>query len=374
MNDTESNKSSLFGDGYVPFDSYTFQLILHPIALCICVPLNLLVGYILLFDKELHTARNTIWIGIISSNLAAFFVLSLQHFIFYQQNYVACQLFTFLAGKPYVLLLVNLLLATFDRFIYTKWPLFHRIHVTVFRVAATQLFCSVTIFLVLSYDHITGAKPIRCGLDVQHGKRFSSVFAALTTFCIVAKVIVYFMARRENESCDQDGVVIRKIKTCELKLQQPNSQASGMVRELSRSSLRMYHGSRRFRQLECNATMTLVASLVPIILMVSLSGLFLLSQSIYRHSSMKAKLFPLHCSSVKLLFSISASTCWSTCFSVKNSGEPLVRSTENRRVTLAKSCVKICNHYCHNCLQRFVVKIICLSSSQTVWRIFRILI
>ena len=107
MNDTEANKS-LFDDGYIPFESYIFQLILHPIALFICVPLNLLVGYILLFDKELHTARNTIWLGIVASNLVAFFVLSLQHFIFYQQNYVVCKLFNFLAPKPYVLLLVNL--------------------------------------------------------------------------------------------------------------------------------------------------------------------------------------------------------------------------------------------------------------------------
>ena len=40
-------------------------------------------------------------------------------------------------------LLVNLLLATCDRFIYTKWSLFHKIHVTVFRVVAAQLLCSV---------------------------------------------------------------------------------------------------------------------------------------------------------------------------------------------------------------------------------------
>ena len=291
MNVTEAYKSSLFDNGYIPFGFYTFQLILHPIALFICVPLNLLVGYILLFDKELRTARNAIWLGIVASNLASFVVLSLQHFIFYQQNYVACKLFTFLAGKPYVLLLVNLLLATFDRFIYTKWPLYHRIHVSVFRVVATQLFCSVTIFLIVSYDHITGAKPLRCGLDFQDVKRFSRVFVALTTLGIVAKLIVYFMARNKNEFCDQGGVVMRKIKTCELRLQQPSSQASGMVRELSRSSLRMYRGSRKFRQLDWNATMTLVASLVPIILMVSLSGIFLLGHSIYRYFANENDIF-----------------------------------------------------------------------------------
>ena len=122
MNDTEFNKTSLFGEDADSFELYTFQLILHPIALCICVPLNLFVGYVLLSDKELHNARNAIWLGVVASNLAAFFMDSLQQFVFYRRSYAACQVFSFLAGKPYVVLLVNLLLATCDRFIYTSLP------------------------------------------------------------------------------------------------------------------------------------------------------------------------------------------------------------------------------------------------------------
>jgi hypothetical protein len=155
MNDSWNNET-LFGEDVDSFELYTFQLILHPIALCICVPLNLLVGYVLLSDKELHNTRNAIWLGVIASNLAAFFMDSLQQFVYYRRSYVACQLFSFLAGKPYVVLLVNLLLATCDRFIYTKWSLFHKIHVTVFRVVAAQLLCSVAIFLAVSYDQVIG--------------------------------------------------------------------------------------------------------------------------------------------------------------------------------------------------------------------------
>jgi hypothetical protein len=104
----------------------------------------------------------------------------------------ACQLFSFLAGKPYVVLLFNLLLATCDRFIYTKWPLFHKIHITVFRVVAAQMLCSVAIFLAVSYDQVIELKQIRCG------KLFSKVLGALAELRIVTELIVYFMAREDN--------------------------------------------------------------------------------------------------------------------------------------------------------------------------------
>ena len=292
MNDTEFNKTSLFGEDADSFELHTFQLILHPIALCICVPLNLFVGYVLLSDKELHNARNAIWLGVIASNLAAFFMDSLQQFVFYRRSYAACQVFSFLAGKPYVVLLVNLLLATCDRFIYTKWPLFHKIHVTVFRVVAAQLLCSIAIVLVVSYDLLIEWKQIRCGFGVQDRKTRSRAFGLLATFCIVAKLIVYFMARKGNPSSEQNGVVMRRIRTIDLRAQQSRSRPSGMVRELSRTSLRVYRGSRQFRRMEWNATMTLVAGLVPMFLMALLSGLFFLSHSIYRYFFDECKSFP----------------------------------------------------------------------------------
>ena len=289
MNDTGSNETLLFNEGLVSLELCTFQKIWHPIVLCICVSLNLFVGYVLLSDKELHNARNAIWLGVVASNLAAFFMDSLQQFVSYRRSYAACQVFSFLAGKPYVVLLVNLLLATCDRFIYTKWSLFHKIHVTVFRVVAAQLLCSVAIFLAVSYDQI---EQIRCGLNVQTGKLFFRVFGSLTTLCIIAKLVVYFMVRKDNAHTERNGIVMRRIRTIDLRVQQSRSRPSGMVRELSRTSLRVYRGSRQFHRMEWNATMTLVAGLVPMFLMALLSGLFFLSHSIYRYFFDECKSFP----------------------------------------------------------------------------------
>jgi hypothetical protein len=92
-------------------------------------------------------------------------------------------------------------------------------------------------------------------LDPHGRKVFLRVFISLIVLCIVAKLIVYFMARKDNASTEQNGVVMRRIRTSELKTHQPHSQASGMVREMT--SLRVYRGSRQFRRMEWNATMTL---------------------------------------------------------------------------------------------------------------------
>ena len=65
MNDTGSNETWLFDEGLVSLELYTFQMIWHPIVFSVCIPLNLFVGYVLLFDKELHNARNAIWLDIV---------------------------------------------------------------------------------------------------------------------------------------------------------------------------------------------------------------------------------------------------------------------------------------------------------------------
>ena len=281
MNDSEleANETNLFEEGYIPFRVYTYQLILYPMAFCIFVPLNLFVAFVLLTDKTLHNARNAIWLGVIASNLTVFFMASLKYFIFYQQSYIACQLHSFVFGKPYTILLVNLLLATCDRFIYTRWPLFHQVHVTVTRVVIAQFLCSVSAFLALSTKQFVEVTPFRCGTDPQTGKVLAGATGTLTLLCIVAKLVVYFMAKKDMVARNQHGVVLRQIRTANLKR---NPEGGGIIREISRPSLRVHHAGREFRRMERNATMTLVASLIPMSLFVSLTCLYVLSQMICR--------------------------------------------------------------------------------------------
>ena len=280
MNDTGdgTTESIALEDGLIRLKVYTFQLILHPIALTICAPLNLFVAYVLLTDKELHNARNAIWLGIVVSNLGMLCIGVFQNYA--HHNEVACQFFSLIFGKAYVVLHINLLLATLDRFVYTRWPLFHQSHVTVFRVVAVQFLCSVGFFLGLNFKYLNGMTPIRCGLDPENAKWMLGTITVLSFLCIVAKLVVYFLAKEDSATREQHGVVIREIQTQKL---DEHSQGSGFVRELSRPSLRVHGGTSKNRLMERNATMTLVANLVPMSLLVSLSYLYLLSQVICKH-------------------------------------------------------------------------------------------
>ena len=198
MNDTdfEENVTDLIREG-LSFQLDTFQLVLHPIVICISVPLNLFVGYVLLSDKQLHNVRNSIWCGIVASNFKNLFTASLQQFFIYKKSYAACQLLTVLFIS-YIVLLIHMLLATLERFVYTRWPLFHQVHVTVWRVATAQICLSVGFFLGLSIPFVSGMRPIRCGLGPQNGEMLKSVVCALFIVCVVAKLLLYLTATKSR--------------------------------------------------------------------------------------------------------------------------------------------------------------------------------
>ena len=259
-----ADEINVYDQDLIPLSLYPYQTILHPIVLCICIPMNLLVGYVLLSNQKLHNARNAIWLGIIASNLSVFTINLLHYLSFLHRHYVICQIISFFYDKPYIVLLINMLLATLDRFVYTRWPLFHLRHVTVCRVVSIQFCGSLAALLGLSYEGLSGIRPIRCGLDAQRGKELAAVVGVLAVSCIVAKLIVYFMAFK-NHVIKKRGshVVIREF-----------------ILDLDRPPLRAHQDRRTLRRMELNATMSLVANLVPMILIVSSSGLYVLCLSV----------------------------------------------------------------------------------------------
>jgi Serpentine type 7TM GPCR chemoreceptor Srsx len=206
-------------------------------------------------------------LAIIASNLTIISATFLQHFIVFRQSYVACQLFPAAMGKPYPVLLINMLLATLDRFIYTKWPLLHKTHVTVWCALVVPFCCSVGALLGLIYNFLSGVTPFRCGLDPKTGKIFTIAIGTLAVSCILAKLFVYFVAKKAS---NRHIIVDKEIEFTDLNSQEPD--------ERNQKTLGVHCNGHRTRQMELNATMTLVANLIPIILIVSLSCLYLLSQ------------------------------------------------------------------------------------------------
>ena len=148
-----------------------------------------------------------------------------------------------------ILLLINMLLATLDRFIYTKWPLFHQVHVTVWRVMAVQFCCSLGAFLGFSYNFLSGITPFRCG---RNGKLLITAIGTLAVMCILAKLVVYFMATKANR---RRFITDKEIELNDLSSQKPNRR--------HQKTLRVHCRGRRTHQMELNAAMTLVANLIP---------------------------------------------------------------------------------------------------------------
>jgi hypothetical protein len=272
MNDTEfeANVTGLIEK--LSFKLDTFQLVLHPIIICTNVPLNLFVGYVLLSDKQLRNVRNSIWFGIVASNLKTFFMALLQQFLIYKKSYAACQLFTVLFSKPNIVLLIHMLLATLERFIYVGWPLFHQVHVTAWRVATAQICLSLGFFLGLSIPFVSGMRPIRCGSSPQNVEMLKSVVGALVIMCIVAKLFLYLVATKVR---NRQIIPANAIKMADLSNQKPE--------EPSHKILRVHRNGRRTRQMERDSTMTLAANLIPMIVIVSLHFIHLLIQVICRH-------------------------------------------------------------------------------------------
>ena len=273
MNDTdfEENGTDLTRKG-LSFQLDTFQLVLHPIVICISVPLNLFVGYVLLSDKQLHNVRNSIWCGIVASNFKNLFTASLQQFFIYKKSYTACRLLTVLFSKAYIVLLIHMLLATLERFVYTRWPLFHQVHVTVWRVATAQICLSVGFFLGLSISFVSGMRPIRCGLGPQNGEMLKSFVCALVIVCIVAKLLLYLTATKLR---NRQIIAANAIKMADLRNQNPEGQRH--------KTPRAHRNGRRIRQMERDATVTQVANLIPMIVIVSFYCIYLLIQVICKH-------------------------------------------------------------------------------------------
>jgi hypothetical protein len=109
--------------------------------------------------------------------------------------------------------------------------------------------------------------PFRCGLDPKNIKMFTTAVVS----CILAKLVVYFMATKSN---NRHITVDKEIELTDVRSRKPGEQNQ---KTLSESPLQRPQNPPK---MQLNATMTLVANLIPMILVVSLSRLHLLGRLI----------------------------------------------------------------------------------------------
>ena len=245
------------------------------------IPLNLFVGGVLAFNSSLYRVRNAIWLGVIFSNLLTLFTGLLEFLEMAYPSQVNCKVLTVILGKPYMMVLVNTLLATCDRYIYTRWSSWHEKHVTLFRIVLIELLFSATVPVLLSTPYWAQLAPIRCGLDMRVSKHIIFFMLLITILCIVSKIVVYCQLKKQKTSAI-DGIVTREIP-----LNHRTDAAFDQQREISPESpgepsssredkpgpgikgpevavIVAHTDGRNIRQREMEATTCFVAGLVPL--------------------------------------------------------------------------------------------------------------
>ena len=263
MNETCSdNVTSIFDQSLIPFTLHPFQVTFRSAAFVIGVPLNLFVAWVIVSSRRLHYARNAIWLGVTLSNLLHLIPIPLEFLVSFQQSYAACQLLVVVAGKPYVILLINLLLATCDRFISTKWPLFHKKHVTVVRVTVIQVSSSIVTFLLLTVHLWAFNEPIQCSFKPWVLKLNLALISIFTLLCVIAKLVVYITVKEtpdDQQAPSNDGQVEAVVRF--------------RIAPLRITVCRM----------ERNATMTMVFGLIPLCLSTVLMYVYFFCRFVCHH-------------------------------------------------------------------------------------------
>ena len=237
----------------------TFQIVSHCICILIGTLVNVFVAFILLSHRRLYNARNTIWLGVTFSNLLTLVMAFLELLAVCWSSEVACSIYTVMVGKPYTLVLVNTLLAAFDRYLYVTDSIKHKKYVTVGRVIAVELTCSLAIFLLMTMSFWTMDMPLGCGYNYHVDSWTPRIMLALNILCIVAKIVVYCSAKKCNI---RNGTTTRDIPMAQL----PESIRQVQGNRLNSTRLFIHCSSQRFSRMEMEATTALVAGLIPLCL------------------------------------------------------------------------------------------------------------
>ena len=175
--------------------SSLFSGLVRWVIIAIGLPLNILVGWVILRNRRLHNPRNAFWLGSIVCHLVTLLMGAFEAILVMKHPNVFCQMYVLLVGSPYTILLVSLLLATADRWIALSYPLRHRRHVTVFRVAVVLLSSWVLVLGAMTSPYWSGKIQLpSCSVQPEVMKWVTFSYLVLVVIIIFAQVKVYTKA------------------------------------------------------------------------------------------------------------------------------------------------------------------------------------
>ena len=180
-------------------ESIPFSGLVRWAIIAIGLPLNILVAWVILRNHRLHNPRNAFWLGNIVCHLATLSMGIFEAILVMnkpgEHPNIFCQIYTLFVDAPYTNLLVSLLSATADRWIATSYPLLHRSHVTVFRVAVFLVSSWVLVLVAMTSPYWSGKIQLHsCSVQPNVMKWVTLSQFLLVVVLIIAQVKIYVRA------------------------------------------------------------------------------------------------------------------------------------------------------------------------------------
>lgn len=263
-----------------------FVVVSHLVCCIIGIPINLFLAVVIIYMRRLRSKpRNIFLLGLVLSNLSAFFPLLIEFaYFFFPKNEELCQIYVSIVGLPYVLFLNHMLLALADRHTAIAHPFWHYKRVTVRRALCWQLLTSLLVSTVYKFAYIAQLIPLRCEVQLLQVRIISVTMIIMFSTCILAQVIVYRETKKMLASYAAKGVtqlIPLSLISNRANVNTDHPQSSDQQSNLSalpvtseelettatKVELKVHMSSRTITRMEIEATRTLITSVTSLFIM-----------------------------------------------------------------------------------------------------------
>jgi len=214
-----------------------------------------------------------------------------------------CRFYVTVVGLPYVIFFLNLLLALIDRYLVITRSLWHRDNVTIRGVFIVQISLTMALCFALKAVYIFEVVPLRCEIQLIHGKIVGLTLLILFISCLVAQFVVYQKTRdvfkglpmNTSSGTSQRSVSLSTIRNAFPRGVHHNHQQQQQPLDSSRSGsdggcIVNWESSSSLTPMEIEATKTLMAGVISLLVITAPLIIFMFPFLVCSSSSMQTTL------------------------------------------------------------------------------------
>ena len=182
------------------------EFVINMTCTLIGIPLNVIVAMLIICSGN-RRSYHIFTVGVLFSNVYTLSTALLDYAVTYWPLDALCFVYYSTFGSSYTLLLLNVLLATLDRWSSLVVPQWRRSNITIFRLIILQVVAFVLISVLIDLPYIVRFVPLQCAIHIDVVKWMAFIDCPLMAACIALKLILY----RASKSCANHEEVITPI-------------------------------------------------------------------------------------------------------------------------------------------------------------------